>query len=209
MRIVGFCGLARAGKDSAARYLIRDRRYVRIALADPIKRIAQELWGWEREVLWGDDARKEQVDPRYGCSPRRACQLIGTEMARSLDPDVWVRTMIRTARRALSGGVIYDPQFGLVKAYDERAPIYDGVVVPDARFPNELAAITSAGGHAVWIERPEAGLQGSAAQHVSEKSISAKDCDFTIFNDGSLESLWDRVAQFVDGVEALRLQAAQ
>jgi hypothetical protein len=64
-----------------------------------------------------------------------------------------------------------------------------GVVIPDVRFSNELAAIRKAGGEVWRIIRPGAGLSGEAAHHASEHGIEDGDCDRIILNDGTLGDL--------------------
>ena len=76
-----------------------------------------------------------------------------------------------------------------------------GVVFSDVRFINEVDAIRAAGGMVWKIERPEAGLAGTAGQHASEKeqeSIPKEHFRFTLYNRTTLPGLEAMVRELVD-----------
>lgn len=63
--IIIICGKARSGKDTAAEILSRllAVRGDNIALADPIKRIAENLFDIPRDLLWGpSEARNQNIE---------------------------------------------------------------------------------------------------------------------------------------------------
>ncbi len=78
--IVGITGLhtdqagntrtAGAGKDAAADVLV-SIGYVKVGLADPLKRICKEVYNFSDEQLWGSSELREAPDFRY---PRGAAQ---------------------------------------------------------------------------------------------------------------------------------------
>lgn len=126
--IVGIAGLAGSGKSLCAEYLRDCHGFRIVSFADPIKAIVQRLWGFTNEQLYGPSSARSEPHPTVRMpdgSPltaRVALQVLGTDVARQLDRDVWVRA-------ALAG-------------------IGDGedVVVPDMRFPeNELPALRARG----------------------------------------------------------------
>lgn len=150
--IIGFAGCAGAGKDTAADVLVRNFGFVKVALADPMKRAAREWFGWDEDVLWGSSDKRAYVDPVFGFTARHALQQLGTEVGRRLHPDVWVEHTMRVAETlVVASGWRYTPTGGLERTTREaRNP---GVVISDVRFPNEVAAIQSAGGHVVRLLR--------------------------------------------------------
>jgi len=194
MNIIGLCGLAGSGKDTAADFLVEDHGFVKVALADPIKRACAEWFGWNEDDLWGPSYRRNVADPMRvgGRSPRYVLQRLGTEFGRHCYEDVWVNYALRIAREVLDMHQHYVPSVGLAG----RASFYEGVVIPDVRFLNEVEAIRNAGG-VVWkIARPGAGLQGAAAQHVSETeqtSIPTQVFARIVINDGTLDELREKV----------------
>lgn len=73
--IIGITGLHRdeagsvqtigAGKDAAAEVLIAKHGFVRIGLADPLKRICREVFDFSIEQLWGPSQERNKPDRRY------------------------------------------------------------------------------------------------------------------------------------------------
>ena len=193
MVIVGLHGAAGSGKDTAAGFLT-DRGFVQIALADPMKRLAAELWGASEEQLWGEsDMRGSQLPGAPdGMTARRALQLIGTEIGRQIDRDVWVRHAVAQARRALrSGPLVYDRRYGFVFGAVDLPPA--GVVISDVRYRNELDVIRDAGGTLIKVRRQGAGLLGSDGDHPSEAGLTDDLFDRVIDNNGSLDDLAERI----------------
>lgn len=197
--IIGISGKAGSGKDAAADVLVRELGFVRVSLADPMKRFCMGLWGFSYEQLWGPSSARNAPDPRFPrrahghlecLSPRHALQTLGSEWGRACDEGVWIRYALGVARALEDGGSLrYDPQFGLMLA--ERPVQHRGVVIPDVRFQNEMDAIRGAGGR-VWRVRRGSGLEGSAGLHTSETAqdgIADAEFDAVIRNDGDLADL--------------------
>lgn len=194
--IIGISGKAGSGKDTVAELLVRDHGFVRIGLADPMKRFAQAIWAFSDAQLWGPSSHRNAADPRYRradgllLTPRHALQQLGTEWGRACDPDVWIRYALRVAEALVSERARrYEPELGLV--WDAEAAPARGVVIPDIRFRNELAAIRNAGGQ-VWRVMRGSGLAGEAGQHPSEAEqdgIADHEFDRLIANHGSLIEL--------------------
>ena len=136
-------------------------------------------------------------EPCY-LTPRFALQQLGTEFGRAMFEDVWINYAMRDASQLLSGVrsfedaeggpspmvPVYKPNAGLyfVPAGDAslfvgRGPQCKGVVIPDCRFPNELAAIRAVGGR-IWHRPGKGNLSPSAAAHASETSLGEDvECD--------------------------------
>lgn len=62
MMIVGLCGQAGSGKDTIADHLVGKHGFVKVALADEMKRICQRLYGWSDETLWGPSDKRNEPD---------------------------------------------------------------------------------------------------------------------------------------------------
>lgn len=63
--IIGFCGLAGSGKDTAADFMVERGEGAKLALADPLKRICQATFGFTDEQLWGPSSERNKPDKRY------------------------------------------------------------------------------------------------------------------------------------------------
>lgn len=180
-RIIGASGRARAGKDSIASILVEKHGFIRRGFADPLKNAAREIFGLTDAQLYG--AEKEAIDPFWEKSPRQIMQLLGTECVRNqIDRDAWVKSMRRFVERARADGA-------------------RGVVIPDARFPNEADAIRAWGGEVWRVTRP--GIE-AVSPHPSETALDDYKFDCVIPNEGTLETLADGVEECLFGYDSAR-----
>lgn len=241
MNIIGISGLAGSGKDTTADFLVEHEGIIKISLADPIKRFAMDVWEFTEQQLWGASEFRSTPDKRYPINvpsfdqgdafeaerygiqdpgiiefltPRKVLQHLGTEGARSVDDNVWIRYAIRTATRLLEAKpreFCYS-QTGGIESYVECYPQGEferdetfpekvkAVIIPDVRFKNEVQHIRAAGGKLVRVVRPGAGLKGNFALHRSEiemAEIPDSEFDMVIQNTGTLDDLRGLVNDFV------------
>jgi hypothetical protein len=197
--LIGVCGKKRAGKDTVGLFLKIHHKFRMIALADPIREIAIELFGLNKAQLDGD--LKEKVDVRWGLTPRGIMQKLGTEVGREgrfaiFEPMVSA-TQLRAvfAKHKLKAGSTcwIDSLFARIAEQKFFLDVHD-FVVTDVRFPNEAEAIKKNGGKLVFITRPA--LPVSMDVHASEAEIDNIDpdlVDFHLINDGTLKQLHARV----------------
>lgn len=170
MNLIGITGKARSGKDTVARHLVMNHDFVRLAFADPLKQAAQEIFGLTAEQTWSDDL-KEVMIPRWGMTPRKIFQLLGTEcMKPFFGEDMWIKRL--------------DINYDILKDSDN-------VVVTDVRFDPEADYIRSKGGIIVEVRRGD-GLAGEAGSHASERGLRLPP-DMIIDNFGTIEDLHDAV----------------
>ena len=196
VRIIGVCGRKRHGKDTVGGFLRDEANFTQLAFADPIKRIAMDLYGFSYAQCFGTTADKETVDPRYGFSPRHAMQQIGTEMFRRLYEPTWVDYAKTTIDRALAG------QNPLIHSHQAKAFLPTSLVardpsrwvLTDVRYPNEAEAIRRWGGTVWKVVRPSI-LEGLDDTHTSETSVDLIEPDHLIVNDGTLEDLRAKVLE--------------
>jgi hypothetical protein len=167
MTLIGFTGLRRSGKDTAAGFLA-DQQFVVRRFAGALKDMLSaylEIRGVDSSKIFRmleGDLKEAPSHYFEGRSPRHAMQTLGTEWGRQLIGDsIWVNTCLDEARR------------------------HDRVAIADVRFPNEAMAIRKAGGRIIKILRPGLSIDG----HASESQIASIDADAVITNDGSLEQL--------------------
>lgn len=141
--VVGFAGLARSGKSTAAQYLVDQYDFKRVRFAQALKDMLRAMGLGEREI--DGDLKEQPCELLGGKTPRYAMQTIGTEWGRNIiAPDLWIRVW--------QGAV-------------NRLPPDQPVVCDDVRFPNEVEACRALGGIVVRLDRAAAGIAGA---HVSE-----------------------------------------
>jgi hypothetical protein len=196
MNIIGLSGLAGSGKGEAAAVLVARFGFVKVSLADEIKRICARVYGWGPGRLWGPSEQRNLPDPDLGgLTARRALQQLGTEWGRAMYENTWVNLALRDARQVLAG-LDYHPQEGVTGINSTVET--KGVVIDDCRFGNEVVQIHAIGGRVWRIDRPGAGLTGSAGAHASETGIADLHVDGIIRNDRSLEDFQETVEQFAE-----------
>lgn len=99
MKVIGLLGPAGAGKSTVAEYLVQKYGARRYSLAAPLKKIVQRAFDLSDEQLYGTQAQKEAIDPRYNVSARWLMTHIGTEGIRgTLGETFWAEHLVRTLR---------------------------------------------------------------------------------------------------------------
>jgi hypothetical protein len=160
-RIIGLCGAAGVGKSYIANMLGKNENFVERSFAKTLKEAAAVIFDFSHEQLYGPSEKRNEPDPRWAregrepLSPREALQVLGTEIARQLHDDVW----IRAGMRAMDPNTRY--------------------VFPDVRFNNEARAIRDMGGVVVKVCRE--GTK-SVRAHASEQGIDPALIDFELDN---------------------------
>lgn len=133
--VIGLAGRAGSGKTTCARWLIENHGAVEFSFAEPLKRVAQDVFGFSDEQVFGTQAQKEAVDARYGLSPREALIRLGHSMRERVGDGVWLRACLDQIDRS---GV----------------PL---AVISDLRYPNEAEAIwRRRDGHVFRLRCPDA-----------------------------------------------------
>jgi len=163
--VLGLLAQAGHGKTTVARHLAAAHGARIRSLAGPMKRAMQNVFGLSDAQVWGTQAEKEAVDPRYGFSPRWLLQRMGTEGLRAeFGADVHHRALARALRAETAPHV------------RPAAPTL--FVVDDVRFPDDAAFIaelrTMAGpefrGAVMKVVATDV-PRGESSAHASERAI--------------------------------------
>lgn len=181
--LIGLAGLAGVGKDAAAAHLVAQYGFVQASFADPIRSMVHLLleeagidhaWLTERHL-------KEQPIEGLGVSARALMQTLGSEVGRTLSPNLWIKHL------ALRLGLDDHPG---------STPVHDRIVISDVRFVNEAAWLRARRGCLVRLHRNSA---AAVRLHASEQQVLDLPASVDLFNHGpTLEGLHT----LLDGVMA-------
>jgi hypothetical protein len=89
-RLIGIRGGKGAGKDTTADYLVERYGARKYAFADDIKVHAIAAFDLRPEQVWGTQAQKEEIDPRYQLSGRQLMQRIGDGARAAFGDSFWI-----------------------------------------------------------------------------------------------------------------------
>jgi len=188
MKLIGISGRKNSGKSTLAEELCKKYNGVQIAFADPLKWVAVNIMGLPAAQVYGnDEAKKNKTQYQWKDMPfehtrsaedyltvRNMLQVFGTEIFRRIDPDIWVKALIRRIDSCYKNEEL--------------------VVVDDVRFPNEVKGLQSKGGYVIRLTR---GVM--LDEHVSETSL---DCwqgfDYKVIGDCNKEETFDFVQKWLD-----------
>ena len=177
--LLGVAGPKGSGKDTFASVFNSycGELFLVHAFAEPLKQVCKQMYLLSDAQLYGRE-EKEQVDERWGLSPRQMFQRFGTDYVRNqLDPDFWLKHF-EMWYQSLEPGT--------------------RVIVPDVRFQNEVDLIHRLGGKVVFIYRPFTG-DGERDLHESEVNASQlQNVDYTINNCGSLVQFYRDIQDFIE-----------
>ena len=176
--IIGLVGNKNVGKDTLADYLVENKKFIKYAFADPLKKGLKELFGLSDEQLNGN--LKEVIDPEWNITPRELMQFFGTEVMQFK-----LQELIPTLKRTF-----------FLKRFEQF--VLDNpdknIVVSDVRFQHELDKILQHQGIIIKISRKNASK--TFLNHVSESEIdNFKNITYSFDNDSSKEDLFRLVDQ--------------
>lgn len=90
MKIIGILGPAGSGKTLTSNYMVQKYGAKKYSFAYPLKEVVRQAFDLTDMQVYGSQADKEAVDPRYNVSPRWLLQRLGTEGIRDvLGKDFW------------------------------------------------------------------------------------------------------------------------
>lgn len=194
--IIGLCGRAGAGKDTAAEalsiYLGGPTRCTVMSFAGPLKEACAAMFGVPI-VHFHDRKVKEMENEFWGMSPRKMCQIMGTEVARDMfDKDFWIKRMKR--------------------AIDLCSTHY--IIITDCRYMNEVEFVLDQHGTIMYIDADERLGPLPEDAHVSEREQYAirdkfngpdvrTPCVRPIKNNGDLDSFITAVKEWMEELHGL------
>ena len=166
--IIGFAGKARSGKDTAGKYLVDNYQFLRYSFAQPLKDATKIMFHLTDKQI----KDKEKPAEPWGRSPRELYQKVGTDIARNIDVNVWVK-----------GADIF-----------RQENPGRSIVITDVRFSNEADWIRSHGGVVIFLESKTRGIHEHTG-HSSENGLTGEDVDLIMENDGTIEAFHEKLEE--------------
>jgi hypothetical protein len=165
-KIIAFSGRKQSGKTICSEFLkglLLSNGYPDVEIynfADPLKEdICMNMFGLSYVQCYGEDHNKNELVDAYWedkqLTARDLMQLIGTDLFRKLNNNVWVNALINKIKKSK----------------------LQVVIVSDCRFPNEVEAIKNNGGIVFRLNR-----NPHKSEHISESILDACRYDWNNFN---------------------------
>jgi hypothetical protein len=171
--IIAFAGKARAGKSTAADFMVAAYGGYRYNFADPVYDMLEAIGMDFRQQFWQD--HKNNIIPAIGKTPREMLQTLGTGWGRDMvNENLWVTL---AQQRLLKLG--------------------PGMVISDVRHENEAQWVRKLGGLIIHVNHGK--VEHTGDDHPSEAGIIRMPEDREIDNNGTLQDLQDQVKEILDG----------
>lgn len=165
------------GKDVSTKFIIEhlnnyESEYVEIRpIAHLLKKTAATLLGTSVKRFYDEDFKKSELPFKYCKTVRALLQILGTEIGKQIDPDIWINDLISYYKHTFN------------KKY---------LIVPDVRFRNEAKGLKDSDKDCVLIRVTR--NTGYIDNHSSETDLDDyKIEDYHIENNDSLEELIELV----------------
>lgn len=177
MKLIGFCGKAESGKNTAADVVVDmvsgEYKVGDLAFGDNVKKAAAELFDIDIKKFYFN---KHDMSTFWGMTHRAMLQQIATDVARQFNKDFWVKRLAKDYAKVIK---IRNP---------------DVVLITDVRFINEAEWIRKKGGIIIEITRQvDSALSYCEQEHVSEAGIPQELINKTVTNNGSRKELRNRL----------------
>lgn len=185
--LIAVLGKKRSGKDTFSDYIIDKYGFLKYSFADPLKKGIQSFFNLTDEQL-NNQELKETIDPRWGVSPRRLFQIIGTDIFQHSIKNFIPELEIESRKHWVI----------LFKQWYEKYNS-ENVIISDGRFLHEIEEIKKLGGKVIKIIRPNTKINNNQSEndiHQSENEIDTipdSFIDHTIINDGSLNEFYQKI----------------
>lgn len=172
--IIALVGKRRVGKDVVAKYLETMHGFTHVKVAHKLKETIKVMFDLQDENV--ESSIKDDVDDRYGVSPRQIMQFVGTEIGQfklqELLPNIgrtfWIKSLCNYMKNKSKNFVISDIRF-----IHEVKELYDN-------FSNVLV---------LKIERDT----GFTDSHISEQECNNIIAQYTLTNNSDINALYMQI----------------
>ena len=188
--IIGLTGNIGSGKSLVAEYFKTKFNAEEYILSTPIKEIAIII-GFSRKNVYGTQEDKEKIDPILGISVREFLQQFGTTIGRNMFSKIFPNMNL---------GYYKNIWLQMFINYYEKFPKNKLIVVSDVRFLDEFDYIKKKQGTIIKINR-----NINKCCHQSETELEYISPDYTVYNDGSQNDLFNKIDYIFSYINMSRL----
>lgn len=180
--IIGLCGRQRSGKTMLGEYLVENKGYKRVYIAQALKELCSEILGMSIDEM--NSKKNEPIDFKltddhaHLISDR--CQISLNEVKRKFEGIHNTITSVRHALQFIGTDLIrvYHPNWHIETMLASMKP-NEKYVIDDVRFPNEAQILQQYGVTFIFIIRP---ILTNISHHASEESLRWQDINNIIIN---------------------------
>lgn len=193
-RIVGLSGKKQSGKSTVADHLVHHHNFIEMPFAGSLKEFCCRVFLFSDQQVY-DPVLKETVDPRWGTSPRKILQYVGTEVFRT--------SLLRKLPNLDVGPYGIWEKSADIYIREFMHPHFTRLIFSDVRFQDEIDYINSLQGTLIKIVRedPQKTTHTSettqTTQHASETSLDSVVFANVVQNNNTLDHLYRQVLQFL------------
>jgi len=181
--LIGILGIKYSGKDTIADHLVNNYHFNKTTFAKPLKDICKILFCFSDDQLYGN--KKDIIDKNWGITPRTVMQYIGTNIFRNdinkiipnIKDNFWINLM--------------ELKFNSI----------NNLVISDVRFQNEIDKIHEMNGIIIKVIRPNL---YNIDNHESEYGIDKLNGDFIIYNNGTLDHLYNNIDKIMININEFK-----
>jgi len=205
INVYGITGTIGSGKTTIVDYLREKHGFSEYSFASPLKDMAKCI-GFTHTQVYGTQEQKLEINEHWGISGRVFLQKFGTDIIRDIlpsvipemrtDKSVWIK-LFKIHMSNLEKSIP-----------DLENVIEKNIVVGDVRFVDEGDVIHEYKGCMIRVLRPEKYFShdenmplNHESNHKSELESLKIPVDCTIYNDGSLKDLYDKLDILMSGNE--------
>ena len=193
-KLIGLTGKKQSGKTTVANYLEEEYGYISWAFADPIKLMVSALitdtydFNSDRIDDWEDGVWKETPIPSLGgVTPRFLAQSIGA-CGRAVDEKLWINKVAQD-----------------IASFEKRRPdLSDKILLTDVRLQPEAKWVRENDGVIIELHR---GSINAKDDDVTEQGVRENLVNHIIFNNKSLERLYESVDVIMDGLHIEKIRS--
>ena len=186
MNIIGIMGVKRSGKDTVSDYFVQNLGFIQYAFGDPLKIALQSLFMFTDKQLWGEEIDKEAVDERWGISPRRMMEIVGTDLFQ-FD----IHKHLREGELPVGRG-LWVNRFNFWREDLLNINPSAKIIVSDIRFEHEANRVKELGGQIWKVIRPSIKSVSTAKAETELEKIRP---DKILINDSTKEDLYNKIKQ--------------